>query len=771
MHVVSPFGLAYFIILFELAGKKRSWPAYLALFGAYSTGGLNLSLMLLVQIVLYRFVRRILFRSGTPDLHIVPFIGGLVSIVGKMMMIGTVWTKYDLLLASAEGGLVVVLCLIFLQCMSIFVGQDQTKSLRHEQILSLIILTGSVLTGFSGLMFHQISIADAALDWFVLLIACGGMGIGAGGAIVVSMLTLLNHTNSLTTVAILGFAGLLSGVLKDAPRFFVGLSFLASVGVLTMAEATSFSTVVAALESGAVGMLLYWFTPPSWIRAIKSYIPGTEEFQQSERDRVRRVNALLLEKIDEIGQVFDELSVAFGESGENYEALEQQMMDQVVAASVKQVCSTCPRRAVCWEKEGPQTYQAISQSAANLKENMSAGAKAATSELRNRCLRTDTMMGALKKNLENSERDAKWIAKLKEQKSLLSAQLAGVAAVVRSIGAEVEAGNRTSMSGEEQIVGALEQLGLYVENVHIVNLDPGKVEIEVVLPNQDAYEKASRVIAPLLSGIVGENIMVSKLSGGPPGPCTSIFSSARLFQVNTAHSTVAREGRVISGDSHTSVDLENGRFAVAVSDGMGNGERAKRESRAAIELLKKLLKAGFDEKLAIQTVNSTLLLRSEEEMFTTLDMALIDLFTAKTEFLKIGSAPSFIRRGKQVLTITGSNVPIGILQDIEVQSIEEQLRDGDILILMSDGVYDAPRQLYDKEEWLKRQIERLDANDPKEIADTLLEMAIRMNHGEILDDMTVVVATIKASKPEWATIKLPGVTGIRKKPENKKRGA
>ena len=204
---------------------------------------------------------------------------------------------------------------------------------------------------------------------------------------------------------------------------------------------------------------------------------------------------------------------------------------------------------------------------------------------------------------------------------------------------------------------------------------------------------------------------------------------------------------------------------------MGNGEHAKRESKAAIDLLRKLLKAGFDEKLAIRTVNSTLLLRSTEEMFTTLDMALIDLFTANTEFLKIGSAPSFIKRGTLVQTITGSNVPIGILQDIEVQSIEEQLRDGDILIMMSDGVYDAPRQLHEKEEWLKKQIEKLETTVPQEIADTLLEMAVRTNQGEILDDMTVVVAKISSEEPQWATIKLPGVNGLRKKPENKKRGA
>jgi stage II sporulation protein E len=771
LHVVSPFLFAYYIILFELAGRKRSWPAYLGLVGAWTIGGPNLAIQILVEIVLYRLVRRGVFRMNSPDLPFIPLIGGLVASVTHLAMVGTVWSKYDMMLALADGALVMILCLIFLQCMAIFIGQDQTKNLKSEQVLSLVILAGSIMTGFSGLTFHDIPAAQVALDWLVSILACGGMGIGAGGAIVVSMLGLLNHADTLSTVAILGFSGLLAGVLKDAPRFWVGLTFFISTGVLTLAEAPNMHVLFVTSIASGIGVFLYWLTPPRFIRGLKAYMPGTEEYQSSERQRVKRVNALLLEKINEIGQVFDELSAAFAETGESQSVTKKQLMDQVVGAAARDVCATCPRRSKCWEKEGMQTYQDIAESAAKLDGNMKLGINGATKGLRERCVRLDPMMNVLKHNLEITERDTKWIAKLEEYKTLVSAQLAGVAAVIRTMASEIDAGNKTSLSGGDQIVSALEQLGLYVDDVHIVNLDPGKVEIEVTQPTQGAYEKSARVIAPMLSGIVGENITVSKVMGAAPGPCTSVFTSASLYHVTTAVASVAKDGRIISGDTHTSMDLGNGRFAVAVSDGMGNGERAKLESKAAIDLLKKLLKAGFDEKLAIRTVNSTLLLRSTDEMFTTLDMALIDLFTANTEFLKIGSAPSFVKRGTLVQAITGSNVPIGILQDIEVQSIEEQLRDGDILIMMSDGVYDAPRQLYDKEEWLKKQIERLETDDPQEIADTLLEIAIRTNQGEITDDMTVVVANIQADEPEWATIKLPGVQGLRKKTDHKKRGA
>ncbi len=554
LHVVSPFLFAYYIILFELAGRKRSWPAYLGIIGAWTVQGPNLAIGMLAEFIFYRLMRKIIFRSKSPDLHFIPVIGGLTAVIVRLAMVGTVWTKYDVLLALAGGALVMILCLIFLQCMAVFVGQDQTKNLKNEQILSLVILVGSIMTGFSGLMFHNISIAQVALDWLVLLLACGGMGIGAGGAIVVSMLGLLNHMDTLATVAILGFSGLLAGVLKDAPKFWVGLTFFISSGVLTLAQAPDMYVVYTSSIAAGAGVLLYWFTPRRFTKALKEYMPGTEEYQSSQRQHVTKVNALLLEKLNEIGQVFDELSVAFSETGESTVLTKQQLMNQVVSAASRDVCGSCPRRNKCWGQDGEETYRDIASSASKLDGHLKLGVGAATKELRERCVRLDPMMSVLKNNLEITERDVLWIAKLQEYKTLVSAQLAGVASVIRTMASEIDAGNKTSLSGEDQIMSALEQLGLYVDNVRIVNLDPGKVEIEVTQPTQGAYENSSRVIAPLLSGIVGENISVSKVMGCAPGPCTSVFSSACLFQVDTAVASVAKDGRVVSGDTHASMD-------------------------------------------------------------------------------------------------------------------------------------------------------------------------------------------------------------------------
>lgn len=771
-HVVWPFGLAYLIVLAELIGPRRASAGALVLPGALWSGGWSALCTLLIGLSLYGLIRLAVFRRNPMNITYAAFLAGIVDTVSRLAVVGTVWTRYDILVAFAEGALVVIFGLIVGQCLPMLFRQESTRLYRHEQFISLTILAGSVVTGLSGWTIHGVSISIVAIDVAVLYAAAaGGAGVSTSVAVVLGTSGILTHTQSFSMIAIQSFAALLAGILKEGGRFWQAIAFVLSLSLLCMTGTPSWPQVISAVSAALAGATIFLLTPRSVLRTLATYVPGTSEHRMSEQERVRRVRSLLSEKIQEVGQVFDELSTTFADTIDTPMASAQQLLNQVVGESASVVCNGCARRERCWNKEGYATYQAMVHTITKIEANPGNAAVSPTHDLRERCIRTDAMMSVLRRNLEVTERDAEWMAKMREQRTLVSAQLSGVASVVRTIAAEIDKGNENSLSGEEQVLEALQQIGLYVDHVHIVSLDPGKVEVEITQPSPGAYENSVRVIAPLLSGIVGENITVSEITDDETGPSTSIFSSARLFSVETAVANLARDGKPVSGDSHAAVDLGNGRFAVAVSDGMGNGERAKRESKAAIELLQKLLKAGFDEHLAIKTVNSTLLLRSREEMFTTLDMVLIDLFSARADFLKIGSAPSFVKRGDEVRAISGASVPIGILQDIEVQAIEDQLEEGDILILMSDGIYDAASIHEDKEEWLKTQLQNLETDDPQSIADTIIELAARVANGQINDDMTVMVARIGAYQPEWAAIKPPGVTGLKGVGRDKRRGA
>jgi stage II sporulation protein E len=200
------------------------------------------------------------------------------------------------------------------------------------------------------------------------------------------------------------------------------------------------------------------------------------------------------------------------------------------------------------------------------------------------------------------------------------------------------------------------------------------------------------------------------------------------------------------------IDLGVGKYAVAISDGMGNGVRAHFESNETIKLLQKILQSGIEEKVAIKTINSILSLRTTDEIFSTLDLAIVDLQDGSSKFLKIGSTPSFVKRGDKIFKIQSSNLPMGIIDEFDVDVVGEKLKAGDLLIMMSDGIFEGPKHVENYELWMKRKISEIKTENPQEVADLIMEEVIRTRSGKIEDDMTVVVSSIEHNTPKWASI-------------------
>src|SRR5699024_1037359 len=196
--------------------------------------------------------------------------------------------------------------------------------------------------------------------------------------------------------------------------------------------------------------------------------------------------------------------------------------------------------------------------------------------------------------------------------------------------------------------------------------------------------------------------------------CYLALGSAKKFVVQAGIAHAAKGGGIISGDSYQTMEIDDGKYALAISDGMGNGKRAREESRETLRLLKQILQSGIEEQVAIKSINSILALRSPDEMFATLDLAVINLHNAYIRFLKISSAPSFVIRGNDIRKIESSNLPIGIIRDVDVDMVGEQLKSGDLLIMISDGIYDGPKHIENTDMWLKRKLREIQTDVPQE---------------------------------------------------------
>ena len=195
------------------------------------------------------------------------------------------------------------------------------------------------------------------------------------------------------------------------------------------------------------------------------------------------------------------------------------------------------------------------------------------------------------------------------------------------------------------------------------------------------------------------------------------------YQMLYGTATLTREEEKVSGDNYLCRQEEGGRFIMCLSDGMGSGMDACRESETVVELLEQFLESGFSQETAAKMVNSALVLKGQEGMFSTVDMCAVDLYTGICNFLKAGAASTFIKRGHGVETITSESLAAGLVQQIDFDTASRKLYHGDYLIMMTDGVLDA-LPLDREEETMKEIIMDVQEENPREVSRGILERVL-----------------------------------------------
>lgn len=202
-----------------------------------------------------------------------------------------------------------------------------------------------------------------------------------------------------------------------------------------------------------------------------------------------------------------------------------------------------------------------------------------------------------------------------------------------------------------------------------------------------------------------------------------------------------KNNSIISGDSTTIIKLKDGKILVGLSDGMGSGEMAARNSQKVILTLEKFLNTGFDRETAVKLLNSYLLVGKDEENFATLDVAIFDQNTCDVEFMKVSACPTFIKKGEKVKLIEAMSLPIGIIDDIDVELKTERLRKGDFFVMITDGVLDVSSKL-PNERSLESLLKQINSQEPQRLADIILQEMLDATYGIAKDDMTVLVVKV-----------------------------
>lgn len=758
---LAPFSMAFFAVIYFQKRDMLPWAALSLVTGSVLSLHPHTS-SIVASMLIFLLIQKGIERFERSDVSYAPAIVFLSTFLVQLFrcLVNTDLSWYSVMMAGVEGILSLVLTLIFMQAVPVFTLTRKNYQLKNEEIICLIILLASVMTGTVGWLFGGVTVEHIISRYLILVFALvGGAPLGASVGVITGLILSLANVNAVYQMSLLAFSGMLAGLLKEGKRMAVGFGMFLGTSILSVYMGSQAEVFNSTLES-LVAVTLFLLTPKSLVKTLSKYVPGTQEHVKSQQDYAKKVRDVTAGRVRQFSDVFQQLSQSFKQvTAEKTKDNQEDQMSHFIEAVSQKTCITCRKQASCWEKNFYQTYEYMTGMMTEIELNPNFQKKQILREWKQHCHKTEQVLNIMKQQYDLYQNNLRWKQQIAESRQLVADQLSGVSQIMNDLAKEIQREAQELFIQEEQIRSALEQLGLSIHSIEIISLDEGNVEIEVVHQYTHGYDECRKIIAPMLSEILDEHIAVISEEKLPrsEGLATVIFGSAKEYEVETGIASAAKGGDLLSGDSFSTVELSNGKFAVALSDGMGNGERARAESSTALSILQQLLQSGMDEKLAIKSVNSVLLLRSPEEMYATVDMALIDLYSAETTFIKIGSIPSFIKRCGQVIPISANNLPVGIIQDIDIDLVSVQLQPGDTLIMMTDGVYDAPGHTVNKEVWMKRVIHELQAKTPQEIADALLDQVMKYHRGDVHDDMTVVVARVEKYRPEWGTFRWPGL--------------
>lgn len=343
-----------------------------------------------------------------------------------------------------------------------------------------------------------------------------------------------------------------------------------------------------------------------------------------------------------------------------------------------------------------------------------------------------------------------WKKKMDESKKNVSSQLKGVSEAISKMAGEIEQKEEDIFSDKkEEIKKILEQKDITITDINIKQEKSGRYIVDVYTNICDEIEGTKcniKKICKILTKVFNEKVVMQNQECGlrmQKDMCKFTYISDDKFtaQIGIAKSTKA--GSPVSGDSNLHIKLNDGKYLLAISDGMGSGPEAMKSSKIAIKMLERLLTAGFDKDVSLKLINSTLVANTKDDMYATLDIEILDLFNGNMEFIKNSACPTYVKRNGEVQLLKSVALPTGILNNVDLVVYDYDLQDGDILVMCSDGIIDSNKEYLNKQVWLKYLLEDIESTDAQKIADIIIGEAIDNDFGVQKDDMTVMVAKIK----------------------------
>ena len=462
--------------------------------------------------------------------------------------------------------------------------------------------------------------------------------------------------------------------------------------------------------------------------------------KRKEKRRVCDVNYYTARRLGDMADSLGRLAKAFDDEIENGRQLTREDGLAAMQTSSALVCDGCTKCSLRTDTEKEDSYylyyllRAFEQKGHIDNEDM-------PQMFQSSCRKKDKYLGQLNRNLGRATMNLSWKNRFMESRDAVVVQFREMSMILEEFSHQMDQARDVSEDYEAELRKAFRRAHMSVQNLLILEYENGQREAYITARTTNGRCMTSREAA----GIVGQAMEGSFWSPARDSRTiiTRQYATVRFLEDGSYHmlcgaARIPKQGESISGDNYTFVESQGSQVVMSLSDGIGSGEQADRESRQVVELTEQLVETGFSARSALKLVNTVLLLAGREQHPATLDLCGVDLHTGVLECMKLGAVTTFIIGEDGVELLEAGEVPMGVLTAVEPELMSKKLWDGSRIIMVSDGVLDAlPGD--DKEQVMKEYLESVENMPPQELAEQILEFASSFIPAA-RDDMTALVA-------------------------------
>lgn len=620
--------------------------------------------------------------------------------------------------------------------------RSATERWTIERLSAASVVFVMAVTGLNGFVIGYLNVTVMSIYLFLLCAAfVGGVSIATIVGMIVSIVIGLSQLSFTGMIALYSVTGFVAGMCKGFGKVGVAFGTVITTSFFFLYDTTLPLDHVYFI-SVATALGIFFILPPQRLKEMERFV-RREKFEPIESKRQQWIENRLHEKLGSFQQFSQFLSAMMLGRYEHKEAY--------IPKFIPSACEGCFKYSKCWDDEHGEMTKLTQEWLQAFVSKQLHVQQHAEGQLKYKCVRSTRLIHTLE--TEGVERMLR--QQVQHGRQILALQLRDMSEHLDEVMDDIQGKLSTRHPSEEELMQLFNRQGIECYQIDILKEEVGNKQIVCCLAEKKAsFEKdetvAERLIKPVLESYYEEPFEVKKamFHVKPFRHVQVTLQSSVRFSFDYGVTMLSSSPSLKSGDAYEVFSLHEGLSVVLLSDGMGQDVKAYHESRKVIQLMRECLHQKMSPETAMHTLYYMMSLNGLEDMYATLDLALVDLQKGKLWSWKAGSMSTYILRGDRFIRIDSKDAPVGIVSSPTIEAEKYTLKAGDIVVMLTDGVFQTDVSLELQERTMYNIVKEERESSCEKLSERIVEQLAEA-YDISGDDRTVLVMKIDHALPNW----------------------